>query len=172
MFDPYYKWLGIPPKDQPPNHYRLLSLDVFERDLDVIEGAADRLMGFVRQYQSGEHAAEAARILNELATARMCLLKPAKKAEYDAQLRQKQPTAQPEAGFPGIDFSLEENLENAPVVRTRSKTPKSAQSPSGISPKVLMVGGGIAAACLACVVLLVSRQDRPSAYNVQRTDDC
>lgn len=23
-FDPYHKWLGIPPKDQPPNHYRLL----------------------------------------------------------------------------------------------------------------------------------------------------
>lgn len=79
MFDPYYKWLGIPPKDQPPNHYRLLSLELYERDLDVIEGSADRLMGFVRQYQSGENAAEAARILNELATARMCLLKPQKK---------------------------------------------------------------------------------------------
>jgi len=87
MFDPYRKWLGILPKDQPPNHYRLLGVEVFEDDLDVIEGAADRQMGFVRQYQSGEHAAAAAKILNELAIARLCLLKPASKAAYDAKLR-------------------------------------------------------------------------------------
>ena len=31
-FDPDHKWLGIPPKDQPPNHYRLLGLDLFESD--------------------------------------------------------------------------------------------------------------------------------------------
>ena len=62
MFDPYRKWLGIPPKDQPPNYYRLLSLELYESDLDVIEGAADRQMGFVRQYQSGEHAAIAAKL--------------------------------------------------------------------------------------------------------------
>ena len=23
-FDPYHIWLGIPPEEQPPNHYRLL----------------------------------------------------------------------------------------------------------------------------------------------------
>jgi hypothetical protein len=28
--DPYDEWLGIPPKDQPPNHYRLLGLELFE----------------------------------------------------------------------------------------------------------------------------------------------
>ena len=89
MFDPYRKWLGIQPKEQPPNYYRLLSVDLFETDLDVIEGAADRSMGFVRQYQSGEYAEDAARILNELATARLCLMKPEKKAEYDAKLRKE-----------------------------------------------------------------------------------
>ena len=29
-FDPYHDWLGIAPKDQPPNHYRLLGVDLFE----------------------------------------------------------------------------------------------------------------------------------------------
>ena len=29
-FDPYYTWPGIPPKDQPPNHYRLLGVERFE----------------------------------------------------------------------------------------------------------------------------------------------
>lgn len=42
-FDPYRKWLGIVPKDQPPNHYRLLGIELFESDPDVIEGAADQL---------------------------------------------------------------------------------------------------------------------------------
>ncbi len=29
-FDPYHKWLGIPPDEQPANHYRLLGLELFE----------------------------------------------------------------------------------------------------------------------------------------------
>lgn len=89
MFDPYRKWLGIPTKDQPPNHYRLLSLEVFENDPDVIEGAADRVMAFLRQYQSGENAAAAAKLLNEVALARLCLLKASAKAQYDAKLREQ-----------------------------------------------------------------------------------
>src|SRR5580658_1124175 len=107
MFDPYHKWLSILPKDQPPNHYRLLGVELFENDLDVIEGAADRQMAFVRQYQSGEYAAEAARILNELAVARLCLLKPATKAAYDEKLRKQSAAAEPEPAFPegALSFS-------------------------------------------------------------------
>ena len=40
--DPYYEWLGIPPKDQPPNHYRLLGLELFEENRSVIDAAANR----------------------------------------------------------------------------------------------------------------------------------
>jgi hypothetical protein len=40
-FDPYYLWLGIPPVDQPPDHYRLLGVTQFESDADVIRNAAD-----------------------------------------------------------------------------------------------------------------------------------
>ncbi len=36
-FAPYHKWLGIPPADQPANHYRLLGLNLFESDPDVID---------------------------------------------------------------------------------------------------------------------------------------
>ena len=38
--DPYHKWLGISPKDQPPDHYRLLGIDRFESDPEVISSAA------------------------------------------------------------------------------------------------------------------------------------
>jgi hypothetical protein len=43
-FDPYHKWLGIPSREQPPNHYRLLGISLFESDPDVIDAAANRQM--------------------------------------------------------------------------------------------------------------------------------
>lgn len=86
-FDPYYKWLGIAPKDQPPHYYRLLAIDVFESDADVIAGAADRQMAYVRQCAGGEHADASQQLLSELAQARLCLLNGEKKQRYDAKLR-------------------------------------------------------------------------------------
>lgn len=86
-FDPYRKWLGIPPKDQPPNHYRLLGIAHFEDDPDVIENAATRQMAHVRTFQSGKHGPISQRILNELTAAKLCLLQPAKKQAYDEALR-------------------------------------------------------------------------------------
>jgi hypothetical protein len=88
-FDPYRKWLGIPKREQPPNHYRLLALDWFEDDPEVIEAAADRQMAHLRTYQGGRHADDSQRLLNELSAARVCLLNPERKAAYDAQLRAK-----------------------------------------------------------------------------------
>jgi hypothetical protein len=88
-FNGYHVWLGIPPNEQPPNHYRLLGIAAFETDLDVIEHAADRQMAHVRTFQSGRHAALSQQILNELAVARLCLLSPEKKAAYDTELLTK-----------------------------------------------------------------------------------
>lgn len=85
-FDPYRKWLGIPPKDQPPNHYRLLGIAHFEDDPDVIENAATRQLAHVRTFQSGKHSALSQKILNELTTAKLCLLHPSKRAAYNEQL--------------------------------------------------------------------------------------
>lgn len=86
-FDPYYKWLGIRPEEQPPNYYRLLGIAAFESDLEVISNAADQRMVHLRSYQAGQHAAASQRILNEVSAARICLLTPERKAEYDAALR-------------------------------------------------------------------------------------
>jgi len=100
-FDPYHKWLGIPPEEQPPNHYRLLGIKVFETDADVIEAASDQRMSHLRGYQTGRHADLSQRLLNEIAAARLCLLTPSKRASYDAQLRQSlQPVASPAVDVP------------------------------------------------------------------------
>ncbi|MBC7855011.1 MAG: hypothetical protein IAF94_16390 [Pirellulaceae bacterium] len=88
-FDPYRKWLGIPLKDQPPNHYRLLGIAHFEDDPDVIENAATRQMAHVRTFQSGKHSSLSQKILNELTAAKLCLLQSEKKASYDVKLRVK-----------------------------------------------------------------------------------
>ncbi|MBM4091854.1 MAG: hypothetical protein FJ276_20860 [Planctomycetes bacterium] len=87
QFDPYHQWLGIPPEEQPPHHYRLLGIKVLEDNVDVIEHAADRQMTHVRTFQTGPRAALSQKLLNELAAAKRCLLTPERKAAYDEQLR-------------------------------------------------------------------------------------
>ena len=86
-FDPYLKWLGIRETTRPVNHYRLLGLELFESDKDVISMAADRQMTHIRTYQGGPNGKASQRILNELARARRCLLVEEKKLAYDAALR-------------------------------------------------------------------------------------
>lgn len=88
-FDPYHRWLGIPPKHQPADYYRLLGLERFEDDPEVIVDAAERQIAHVRRYQLGQHVDLSQRILNELAAAKACLLTAAKKAEYDRKLREQ-----------------------------------------------------------------------------------
>ena len=75
-FDPYHLWLGIPPKEQPANHYRLLGIDLFEGNPEVIENAADQRMVHLRSFQIGKQADFSQKLLNEVAAAKVCLLRP------------------------------------------------------------------------------------------------
>jgi hypothetical protein len=86
-FDPYRKWLGIPQQDQPPHHYRLLGIELFESDPDVIANAADGRMAQIKTFQTGKSSELSQRILNEVAAAKVCLLNPQKKVEYDRRLQ-------------------------------------------------------------------------------------
>ncbi len=86
-FDPYYRWLGIPPEEQPPHHYRLLGVKPFEEDTEVINNAADRQMNYVRTFQMGKRGPLAEEILNKIAVAKVCLLSSTQKAEYDRRLK-------------------------------------------------------------------------------------
>lgn len=85
-FDPYRKWLGIPPSEQPPNHYRLLGIGLYETDKDVISNAADRQMAHIRTFQTGKHSELSQQILNELSAARVTLLDAKQRAAYDEKL--------------------------------------------------------------------------------------
>ena len=116
MFDAYHKWLGIPPKDQPPNHYRLLAIELFESDPDVIDSAANRQMAYVQQRAIGEHIAISQKLLNELSAARVCLLDPKRKAAYDTALKAR---LNP---LPAVSPPLGTVAEATPGLRSRPKT--------------------------------------------------
>ncbi len=132
-FNGYHVWLGIPLTEQPPNHYRLLGISIFESDLDVIDHAADRQMAHVRTFQSGRNGALSQQILNELASARVCLLSPEKKAEYDNALRQKMSAAPIIAAVP-VGKALPVTPVPQPVVPLTAK-PVAAQVAVPIAAK-------------------------------------
>jgi hypothetical protein len=85
-FDPYHEWLDIEPHEQPADHYRLLGLARFEADFAKIAARADERMARVRSFQVGPRGRFTQKLLNELSTAKMCLLSPTAKAAYDADL--------------------------------------------------------------------------------------
>jgi hypothetical protein len=128
-FDPYYKWLGIPPKDQPPHHYRLLGIELFETDREVIDAAANRLMGYLKDLAVGDEGAHSQRLLNEIARARLCLLNKKKKAGYDDQLRQQlqsEGTLEQETRKPAV--------KGPPPKASKRSVPPPAVPPSGPIP--------------------------------------
>ena len=101
-FDPYHKWLAIPPQDQPPHHYRLLGIAEFEADADVIDTAANQRMSYLQDMAAGPHVAESQKLLNEISAARRCLLNAEARSTYDAELKSRLlPTAAPTASEPG-----------------------------------------------------------------------
>jgi hypothetical protein len=129
-FDPYHVWLGIPPEEQPPNHYRLLGLRAFEPNPDVIENLADQRMTHLRTFQTSKNSALSQKLLNEVSAARVCLLNPKTKQQYDQQLRASlaaatavKPPALP-ASLPVV----------APLSAARAASPASAAlQPSALS---------------------------------------
>ena len=88
-FDPYYRWLGIPPKDQPPHHYRLLGLELYESDQGVIDAAASRHANYLQTITDGPNVKAAQKLLNEISAARRCLLDAQRRETYDRKLQEQ-----------------------------------------------------------------------------------
>ncbi|MFM2096585.1 MAG: hypothetical protein RIS70_3709 [Planctomycetota bacterium] len=150
-FDPYYKWLGIPPHEQPPNFYRLLGIPLFTSDLDVIENAADQRMRFIRSLQTGDRMVHTQRLLNEIAAARNCLLRQDQRAAYDQQLQQQWfvPDSQVavhespslNSGLASDSTVLQPQGEPRPVSITGSKKTTRSKRPSTLVEAVKIVAG-------------------------------
>ena len=154
-FDPYHTWLGIPPEEQPPNHYRLLGITVFESNPDVISNASDRQMLLLRTFQAGKHSALSQNLLNEVAAAKVCLLNPDKKTAYDEQLRRNldESQAKEPSGPGGEVFDFEPTEAQAGQLSAAPRRPTIRWD----SPKVLAgAAGGAVLVFLVVVFALLS----------------
>lgn len=110
----YYEWLAIPMDSQPPNLYRLLSLNVFECSDVVIENAASKQIDYLQNYFfAGPFAEIAQEIQKEIASACKCLLDGEFKEKYDQDLAKK------------ISCSTSDSVENAGEITTDSSEIKS-----------------------------------------------
>jgi biopolymer transport protein ExbD len=85
-FDPYEKWLGISRGEQPASLYRLLGVPALEATSEEIERAWEERMAVVKRRATGKRAALSQQILNELTRAKVTLLDPEKRGEYDRKL--------------------------------------------------------------------------------------
>ncbi len=110
-YDVYHLWLGIPPEEQPPTNYRLLGVPLFERNEEVIRNAADRQRSHVKRLGVNQFQSVGQTLLNEIEVARICLLRPEKRAAYDEKLRdamRKRPATPVDDG--GDDQAFQETL--------------------------------------------------------------
>ena len=127
-FDPYYIWLGIPPEEQPPHHYRLLGVTLFEENSEVIEAAANRQMAYMQEISAGDdHIDQAQRILGELSKARVCLLSDEKKNAYNAKLR---------ASFEKLNQASDSTPTSSPSAPT-TPAPKQSRGNGSLMPPQL-----------------------------------
>jgi len=143
-FDAYHAWLGIPPEEQPPTHYRLLGLAETERDPKVIENAAERQMTYLRNLQTGKHGKLSQRLLNEVAQACNVLLSPVERAAYDARLAEKRDAARP---LSALDLNSGTPLLRPMPARGRRANP----APTNL---VKLISGGLVGVTLILALLL------------------
>jgi len=174
-FDPYYRWLAIAPEEQPPSLYRLLGVRTFEDNPDVIDTAADQRMTHLRTFQSGEHSEESQKLLNEISAARIALSDPAKKADYDAKLREfMQRRAEGEEDDEELSSSLisfleledpaaGETLEKKPADETEQPKPREQPltpfqpeaAPDDTKKRMIFIGSAVAGGVLAVLVVVL-----------------
>ena len=129
-FDPYYLWLGIPPQEQPPNHYRLLGVQVFESNPEVIREAVMRQSGHLRTYQLGQHTALTQKLLNEVSAAKVCLLDSQRKAAYDVRLRKEMEAKKTPASPQSSAVPTAGPLSSEQTPRVASAPPAPAAEPA------------------------------------------
>ena len=178
QFDAYHKWLGIPPEEQPPNHYRLLAIKVFEDDPDVIDSAADQRMAHLRSFQTGKKAELSQKLLNEVSSARVCLLNPNQRAAYDEQLRaslvESELAPLEETAAP---ISSEMQLTNAFESPRIDTAPAGALGPSVVQQRIpskrkprwmlpAMLSGG-SLVVLVVIIAIVSSNGEPQQQTAQ-----
>jgi hypothetical protein len=83
----YHEWLGIPNKDETPNHYEILGIPLFETNLVVISNGAARRNVYLQTMFASEFAELAQEIQKEVAKAKISLMNEKSRLEYEESLK-------------------------------------------------------------------------------------
>ena len=158
-FDPYHIWLGIPLTDRPISKYRLLGIDAFEHNRDVISAAAERQTIYLRTLQAGEHAVLVADLLNEVSQARVCLLDGKSKSRYDTQLRSD---LEPAPEQDPLAFAAEELAAVVSKPATRSRPRSGGGTPFWKQPWAIPAAGGGVVVLLLLMWLFGDDESKPA----------
>ena len=134
-FDAYHEWLGIAPKDQPPNHYQLLGIDLYESNANVIDNAANRQMAHLRTFQTGGRSTLCQQLLNEVRAARVLLFDEPNRAIYDAELKQKYGN-KPNGPQPRVVRALPLSPTSAPPVARGVPMDAATAQPAPATPQI------------------------------------
>jgi|GEM_PF-1479490 len=177
-FDPYQRWLGIPPQDQPPHFYRLLGLELFEADPQVIKAASDNAIAFIQQNAFGEELQQSQKLLQDIGKVTAYLLSPPHKAKYDRKLKSKLGISQPKAvstekptqptnrkQSPKQTASTALPQESSQAIRQESPSITSSQQRQILQSKFKLMGieisylwATVGAVCLMAVTVLLGIQ--------------
>ena len=137
VFDPYARWLGIAPQDQPPNHYRLLAISRAEQDPQVIRAAADRRMDQLQAFESDDRPELIERLLGEITRAHDTLVNPHARAKYDRGLQAEARLAEQRAAggsvapvTAAVGHVIQNDAQQVTVATTTNKAAEDTSSPS------------------------------------------
>jgi len=86
-FDPYHKWLGLPPGKWMPDHFELLGLSIDEEDPTVIEHAIKRQRDFMKGMRGGKFPELVNQILIQIQDAEITLLEPDSRRKYVREIK-------------------------------------------------------------------------------------
>ena len=167
-FDPYHQWLGIPPEHRPPDCYQLLGIRRFEQNPTVISHAAERQLLMLKSLQNGPHGALTQQLMNEVTAARVRLLDPQKKDQYDAELRQRgrkratppppvspdpSVTPSPQVEQPGRPLIEEPEVVASTVHKQSARNREGGKTARHSGPARMRIGRWIAAAAVVALGL-------------------
>ncbi|HEY2883555.1 MAG TPA: serine/threonine-protein kinase, partial [Pirellulales bacterium] len=136
-FDPLDQWLGIPPAQQPPNHYRLLALELYA-DSHSIRQAVEKRTSQLTAIDAGQHADSRQSLIEQISAAGAELLDIDKKAIYDSALRLQLNTA--EAPLPDVAAAPNTSASAAANVSPEAPPPIATSPAKPTTQKIKTLG--------------------------------
>ena len=131
--DFYTEWLGIPPGVRPPDHYTLLGVPQFCRDMDAVENTTRARLSRLDEYAM--HPDRATRdavqdMMNAVARARVVLVNSRRRQAYDGELARTLGVPPPEF----FEMEAKPPPEPAAAEPAVSRTERPAQRPRAAVP--------------------------------------